>query len=96
MEGFTHGISSDRVVGRAGLPVAEAVHEEVAKLCFLARDITEGWVFADLPAEQDPSVEGVVLGSSRLVRGRGKGDLQRSAEIRGELTAVGRCNRVQG
>ena len=46
-EGLTHCASADRVVGRSGLSVLDAIDEEEAELCFLARDITEGWVFLE-------------------------------------------------
>ena len=78
------------------MAVSESVDEEEADLSFLARDITEGWVFPDGVAEVNPSAKGIVLGSTGLTRGRGRGDLQRSAERSGELISSGSGKMVQG
>ena len=96
LEGFTHCVRADRVVGRAGLAVLESVDKEESDLSLLARDITEGWTLADGGAEVDPTAEGVVFGTAGLTRGRGRGDVQRSAERSGELISPGRGKMVQG
>ena len=96
LEFFTHGISADRVVGRSGVAVLEAVDEQISDLGFLVKDITEGWMRVDGLAELDPAAKGVIFGASGFARGRGRGDLQRSAERRGELTLSGSAKMVQG
>ena len=96
LEFFTHGISADRVVGRSRVTVAQSVDKQETDFGFLVRDITEGWICVDGLTELDPAAEGVVFGSLGLTRGRGRGDLQRSAESRGELTLSGSSKMVQG
>ena len=78
------------------MAVLESVDKEESDLSLLARDITEGWTLADGGAEVDPTAEGVVFGPAGLTRGRGRGDVQRSAERSGELISPGRGKMVQG
>ena len=74
----------------AGSAVSQSVDEEVAELLFATQDITEGDVTTELGAEGGPVSEDLGVGQARLRGGGIGGELERSAEISGELIGAGR------
>ena len=80
----------------AGLSVAESKDQEVAQSRLLIGDVIEGNGHAEVPAEVGPHLEDILLGATSLGSCAGGGNLQRRAEIKRELRALGRCSSSQG
>ena len=93
---LSHGASPDRDTGTTRSSVVVAVDEQEAELGGLVRDITEGWIDPELGAEGGPVAKGVGLGATGF-RGVGsRGDLERRAESKLEVTLGGSVTNFQG
>ena len=93
---LSHGASPDRDTGTTRSSVVVAVDEQEAELGGLVRDITEGWIDTELGAEGGPVAKGVGLGATGF-RGVGsRGDLERRAESKLEVTSGGSVTNFQG